>query len=331
MLSASAWNIDWQDALADVITKPQELADLLQLDNKFILHVEQAAQLFPLRVPRQFVARMQKGNPLDPLLLQVLPQTAETLSVVGYQQDPLQEAAFNPLPGLLHKYNNRVLLTLTGACAIHCRYCFRRHFPYAENRPGKLGLQKIYDYLRTQPQVTEVILSGGDPLSVNDQYLATILQQLCTIKHLQRIRLHTRLPIVIPQRISKAFVALLQAVTLPIVIVLHSNHPQEWNDELRYFLRRLQTDNITLLNQSVLLRGINDDAKLLAELSEQLFRARVQPYYLHMHDKVSGTAHFDLPEAKALAIYQELSTLLPGYLLPKLAREEPGKMSKTLL
>lgn len=321
--------ISWQKILAQGFSSVNELLEFLALPPG--LGNVSADKQFKTRVPRSFAARMQRGNPRDPLLLQVLAVEDELSVVDGYVVDPLSESKGNPLPGLLHKYQGRVLLTLTGACAVNCRYCFRRHFPYQDNNPGREGWQQVVDYVRADTSIQEVILSGGDPLLATDAVLADLIQELDTIPHLQILRFHTRIPVVLPERISEDLLKLLGATRLRKVIVLHSNHAQELDDNVANICSALHQVGCHLLNQSVLLKGVNDAASILAELSERLFACGVMPYYLHLLDTVAGAAHFDLPQTTALAIYRQLQKQLPGYLVPRLAREEPGKASKTLL
>lgn len=321
----------WQVALSAMITDPKELFVLLQLDETLLPTAYAAAKLFPLKVTHSYVARMKKNNIHDPLLKQVLPLNEELLTVSGYTDNPLQENKFNPVPGLLHKYHGRVLVTLTSACAIHCRYCFRRSFPYADNNPGRHGWQAIFNYIAADLTITEVILSGGDPLAVNDSLLKEFCEGLATIPHVQRVRFHTRLPIVLPERITNEFIQAITKTRLQLVMVIHCNHSQEINEEVRLSLYKLHQANIPLLNQSVLLKSINDDVETLKKLSEDLFASHVMPYYLHVLDKVAGAAHFDLPLARAEELHAALRRSLPGYLVPKLVREESGKYSKTTL
>lgn len=321
----------WQEALADLITDPKELLALLELDSHLLTSAHAAARSFPLKVPRSFVARMQKGNPDDPLLKQVLPLGIELKKVQGYEPDPLQEAKANPVPGLLHKYHGRVLITLTGACAVHCRYCFRRHFPYAENNPGRTGWQKIFNYIGQDETISEVILSGGDPLVMSDYLLKQFSDQLAAIPHVKRLRIHTRLPIVLPERITAELIEWMSQLTLQLVVVVHCNHAKEINQEVKEALSALRQISVPLFNQAVLLRGINDDAKTLIALSETLFAAGVLPYYLHVLDKVQGAAHFDLPLTRAQTLHRELVHSLPGYLVPRLVCEEPGEKAKVEL
>ena len=274
---------------------------------------------------------MQSGNPLDPLLLQVLAVKEEVESVPGFVTDPVGEAKMNPLPGLIHKYEGRVLLTLTTACAINCRYCFRRHFPYQNNNPGRSGWQPVLDYIRQDSSIHEVILSGGDPLLAADAILGELIAQLDAIPQLTTLRFHTRIPVVLPERINTALLDLLSTTRLQKVIVLHSNHAQELDNNVAQACVALKQVSCHLLNQSVLLKGINNNVATLVALSERLFACGVLPYYLHLLDKVAGAAHFDLPEESALTLYRELQGRLPGYLLPRLAREVAGKASKTIL
>lgn len=321
----------WQQSLVDLITNPEELITLLNLDSSLLPAARAAARVFPLRVPRSFVARMERGNPDDPLLRQVLPLGAELRDVDGYNKDALQEKNANPIPGLLHKYPGRVLVTLTSACAVHCRYCFRRFFPYEDNNPGRAGWDKIITYVQGDPTINEVILSGGDPLSVSDHLLREFTDRISTVPHVRRLRIHTRLPVMLPERITDSFISWATQLSMPLVMVMHVNHAREINADVVAMLRRLQQIGITLLNQSVLLKGVNDDACTLAELSEALFAAGMLPYYLHTLDKVEGAAHFDVSLDVACAIHAALNKMLPGFLVPRLVCETPGEQSKTLI
>jgi EF-P beta-lysylation protein EpmB len=319
----------WQQALRTLITDPAELLELLGLPST--LADAGADGEFRLQVPRSFAARMEPGNRQDPLLLQVLPQQQERVSVAGFGADPLAERVSNPRQGLIHKYRDRVLLIASGGCAINCRYCFRRHFPYQQNQLGPEQWQQVLDYIQTHTELREAILSGGDPLVTPDSRLSRMIEQLATIDHLQRIRIHSRLPIVIPERVTHALVTALAATRLQPVIVLHCNHANEVNDEVRAAIARLRSAGITVLNQAVLLRGINDSVAAQQQLSETLFSSGVLPYYLFVLDPVAGAAHFDVPDAEAQQLVGELQARLPGYLVPRLAREIPGQPSKTLL
>ena len=320
----------WRRELLDAVTDVAELLRLVDVDPSAVeagSGEPWQGTDFPLRVPRPYIDRMRRRDPGDPLLRQVLPMSREADAVPGYAFDPLDEAHAVLDSGILKKYRGRALLIATGACAVHCRYCFRRHFPYAEHRQDK-GFPSL-DTLRRDDTIREVILSGGDPLMLTDDHLARLLDTLARIDHVTRVRVHTRLPVVIPQRVTAALVDALASTSQRMVIVLHFNHPNEIDEACATALAHL--DPFTLLNQSVLLRGINDDVATMAELSERLFEAGVMPYYLHMPDAVAGTAHFDVPEACAVALHRELMARLPGYLVPRLVREVPGAAAKELV
>jgi len=319
---------DWQTLLGQAITDPEELLQALHLPLSLLPAALQAGSGFRLRVPRGFVARMRPGDPDDPLLRQILPLAEELVVTPGYSSDPLAELEAMPTPGVLHKYQKRVLLTMTGACAVHCRYCFRRHYPYSDANPTRT-YQQTLDYLRRQEDVSEVILSGGDPLTLSDRRLADLVTELETIPQLQRLRIHSRVPVVLPERINPELLAWMEKTRLQLVLVIHSNHANEIDADVAAAMQELHTAGITLLNQSVLLRGINDQAATLADLSEKLFAAHVLPYYLHQLDPVLGAAHFSVDDHKARALMEEVRNSLPGYLVPQLVREEPGHPSKS--
>lgn len=319
----------WQKILAQGFSSGNALLKFLSLPQEL---ANKGAELqFKTRVPRGFAARMQKGNPHDPLLLQALALPQELEKVAHFINDPLEELNANPVEGLMHKYHGRVLLTFTGACAINCRYCFRRHFPYAKNNPGRKGWGAVLRYIEADTSIHEVILSGGDPLLATDKALGDFIVQLEAISHVHTLRFHTRIPIVLPERIDNAFLAMLSATRFQKVMVLHCNHPQELDESVKQVCSKLRATGCHLLNQTVLLKGINDTADTLAALSQRLFAFGVLPYYLHVLDKVAGAAHFDLPSMKALQLHQQLQSLLPGYLVPRLVREEAGKAHKTWL
>lgn len=320
---------DWQSQLSDVITSVDELLNILQLTHLKPSLYE--AKHFPLRVPRAFVQKMTIGDENDPLLRQILPVCDEQYQVSGYVSDPLAESQYNPTKGLLHKYRSRVLLTVTGACAIHCRYCFRQHFDYHANLPVTSEQARIQTYLQDHPEINEVILSGGDPLSLSNRRLLSWLKFLGEMPQIKTIRLHTRLPVVIAERIDEALLSGFCELTKKcrLVMVIHCNHPQEIDDNLHTHLKKLQNIGITLLNQAVLLANINDDINTQVRLSEKLFSVGVMPYYLHLLDKVSGTAHFDCLEKQAVELYWLMLEALPGYLVPKLVKELPNKPFKT--
>lgn len=322
---------DWLAQLADVVTSPDELLHLLNVDaDANLLAGRDAKRLFALRVPRAFIARMEPGNPNDPLLRQVLTSQDEFINAPGFSTDPLEEQ-HSVVPGLLHKYTNRALLLVKGGCAVNCRYCFRRHFPYAENQGNKRNWQTALEYVAAHPELDEIIFSGGDPLMAKDHELDWLFTQLEAISHIKRLRIHSRLPIVIPARITDALVARISVSSLQVLLVNHINHANEIDAEFRAAMKRLRMAGVTLLNQSVLLRGVNDNAQTLADLSNALFDVGVMPYYLHVLDKVQGAAHFMVSDDEARSIIRELLTLVSGYLVPKLAREIGGEPSKTPL
>ena len=317
---------NWQTQLSDTITSVDELLDILQLES--LRAQVYIPDYFELRVPRSFVAKMVVGDANDPLLKQVLPDKQERIVVTGYVADPLQENNHNPTKGLLHKYQSRVLLTITGACAIHCRYCFRQHFDYSANMPTANVQADIVDYITTNPEINEVILSGGDPLSVSNRRLFAWLDILEAIPQLTTIRLHTRLPIVIPARLDNDLLDRLAQSRCAIVMVIHCNHANEIDVLTAETLQRARSAGITMLNQAVLLKGVNDSTAIQVALSQRLFSAGVLPYYLHVLDKVSGAAHFDQDERVAIELYWSLLTVLPGYLVPKLVREVTNRPFK---
>jgi len=261
----------WQRALQEAVTDPAELLDLLGLGRAWLEPARAAARRFPLRVPRGFVARMRRGDPLDPLLLQVLPLGLELDEVPGFVTDPVGDLAAKAGPGLLHKYQGRALLVTTGACAVHCRYCFRRHFPYDEENASRNVFAGALHAIRANPGITEVILSGGDPLTLGDRRLSIVLDELQAIAHVRRVRLHTRLPIVLPERIDREFLDLWSSVRLQKVVVVHANHAQEMDASVRSTIAALRASGTTVLNQAVLLRGVNDRTDDLVALSEALW------------------------------------------------------------
>jgi len=314
----------WQQELSTAITRPEELISILDLDRGLLPAARVAARRFGLLVPRGYVALMTPSDPQDPLLRQVLPLAEELRSPPGFSTDPVGERAAVCAPGLLLKYQGRALLLLTGACAIHCRYCFRRHFPYAEDSVQLDRAAGAIRRLAEDPSLHEVILSGGDPLMLDDEALATLVDKLGAIPHLRRLRLHTRLPIVLPSRVTERLCRILSASRLQPVVVVHINHARELGPAARSVLEQLRNAGVLLLNQSVLLRGVNDTAHHLAVLSEALFECAVVPYYLHLLDRVLGAAHFELDEAMAVRFLDQLRTLLPGYLVPRLVKEIAG-------
>lgn len=318
---------DWRQSLRDAVSDPRELLALLGLP-ALADKLPAADAGFALKVPRGFVARMRPGDPRDPLLLQVLPQRAELDATPGFGDDAVGDMDARAAHGVLHKYAGRALLIAAGSCAVNCRYCFRRHFPYAEELAASGAWREAIACLKADTSIREVILSGGDPLVLSTAKLAELTDALAGIPHVTRLRIHTRLPVVLPERIDTAFCDWLAGLPQQRVVVLHANHPQELDDSVGVACARLRAAGATLLNQSVLLRGINDDADVLAELSERLFAFGVLPYYLHQLDRVRGTAHFEVPDARARDLAEALRARLPGYLVPRLVREVPGAESK---
>lgn len=319
----------WQQALANAVTDPRELLKILDLPAEWLPGALAAARVFPLRVPRGFVDRMQRGDPHDPLLRQVLPLDLELQEFSEFSHDPVGDMASKVAPGVLHKYAGRALLIATGACGVHCRYCFRRHFPYGEETASTGHWQAAIDALHADPSIREVILSGGDPLTLNDRRLHEFTAALRDLPHVIRLRIHSRQPVVLPERVDAELLAWLAAIPLQKVLVLHVNHAQEINQPVITACRSLQQAGVTLLNQAVLLRGVNDSVIALSQLSEALFAAGVMPYYLHLLDRVQGAAHFEVSENHAAELMRSLLEVLPGYLVPKLVRELPGGASKT--
>ena len=321
----------WQQEYKRSFTNIEQLCQTLELNINQLSISEKANKQFMLRAPQSYVERMQKSNPKDPLLLQILPTSNEDKNELGFSKDPVGDLLSIKTPGLLQKYKGRALLLVTSLCAIHCRYCFRRHFPYSSQNPRNNQWSLALEELQKDKSISEVILSGGDPLVLNDLELTNLIKQLEKIKHIKRLRIHTRLPVVIPNRITNELLTWIHNSRLRIIMVLHINHAQEINNELCQKLLKLNNINCTLLNQSVLLRDINDNTASLTDLSEALFNAGVLPYYLHLLDKVDGAAHFDVKEETAIDLMQEVSRQLPGYLVPKLVKEVSGKKAKQLI
>lgn len=320
----------WQTALANAIREPSALLQYLDLPKSFLNGAIAANRSFALRVPLGYCQRIEKGNPDDPLLRQILPLATELINDQQFSHDPVGDIAAIEVPGLLHKYHGRVLIITTAACAVHCRYCFRRHFPYHENR-AEQDWQQTIDYISANPDIHEVILSGGDPLSLTESRLKNLTDKLINIPHIKTLRLHTRLPIVLPERINNELLDWLDSLPWKIVIVLHCNHANEIDISVAQALKLLHQHQITLLNQSVLLAGVNDNTDALVNLSQKLFEHDVLPYYLHLLDKVQGAKHFYVNREKASKLLGEVRQRLPGYLVPKLVTEEAGEKSKTSL
>jgi len=318
----------WQQELGQCVTDPKKLLQLLDISPGQYQNSFAARKLFPLRVPMPFVQRMERGNINDPLLKQVMTSSNEFDEQPGFVDDPLDEHAAK-MPGLLHKYENRVLLMVRTACAINCRYCFRRQFPYQENSITQQHFADIANYIAQDTAINEVILSGGDPLMAKDHHLQQIIEQIEPVQHVTRLRIHTRLPVVIPSRITTQLLDLLQKTRLKVVIVLHINHANEIDEHVAQMCQRLKQAGVTLLNQAVLLKGINDCETSQVNLSERLFSVGILPYYLHLLDKVRGATHFDMPEEDAITLMHQLYKKLPGFLVPRLVREIGGQAHKT--
>ncbi len=334
MITASprrAQQTRWQQLWRESITDPRELLDVLGLAHLADELLPEKDTGFSLRVPRGFAARMQRGNANDPLLRQVLCVSDELIAVDGFSKDAVGDLAARSARGVLHKYEGRALLIATGSCAVNCRYCFRRHFNYADDTAAANRWSEAIDQIRGDDSIAEVILSGGDPLSLSTAKLKELTDALVSIKHIERLRIHTRLPIVLPERVDDELLAWLSMLPWPVAIVVHANHANEIDDRVAAATKRMRAAGVTLLNQSVLLRGINDNVDSLKDLSARLFSAGIVPYYLHQLDKVAGTAHFAVDDDTARALVAELSGRLSGYLVPKLVREIPGRASKTLL
>jgi len=318
---------DWQQLLATGVSDVEQLLQMLELRPEQLPELRYHSQ-FPLRVPIGFVKRMRRGDPADPLLRQILPLAMESSQAPDFNLDPVGDLDAVTETGLLQKYHGRALLITTGACAVHCRYCFRRHFPYQKQHARQHNWHDVISHLQSEPNINELILSGGDPLMLTTGHLTELTNQLAGLKHIKRLRIHTRLPIVLPERINTQLLQWLSNLPFNIVIVVHANHPAEIDDKVSASLQALGRLPVTVLNQSVLLRDINDNCEILAQLSERLFAAGTLPYYLHLLDKVQGAAHFDIPATRAKHLHDKLRQRLPGYLLPQLVYEMAGASSK---
>ena len=317
----------WQRVLAEAFTNIDSLCDYLKISPDD-LDVLPEYRTFPLKVPRGFAECMEPGNPSDPLLRQVLPLRNELLDYPGYSHDPVGDQQAVAETGVIHKYHGRVLLIATGACAVHCRYCFRRNFPYTELQLSTHKIQQAIDYIVSRTEISEVILSGGDPLLLSDDKLELLLEKLAAIPHVQRIRIHSRVPIVLPVRINDRIFGAFDRLPQQVVMVFHANHPNELSCEVKMVCAKLRHRGVTLLNQSVLLKGVNDNDQVLCRLSEKLFTFGILPYYLHLLDKASGTGHFEVTKADAKILLNSLQQRLPGYLVPKLVEERQGAAYK---
>jgi EF-P beta-lysylation protein EpmB len=321
------WRRQWRESLRD----PRELLAALGLQEQAARISDAAAAAFPVRVPRAFLARMRHGDPADPLLRQVLPLREEEIEAPGFELDAVGDFQARAGAGLLHKYEGRALLVTTGSCAVNCRYCFRRHFPYGEENAGADRWAAAIEYLRADPSIAEVLLSGGDPLSLSNERLRELGDALRTVPHLRRLRFHTRLPIVLPARVDTTLCEWVSSLPWPVTVVVHANHANEFDAEVDGACARLRAAGATLLNQAVLLRGVNDSVEALQALCERGFEGGVLPYYLHQLDRVQGAAHFEVPDAEARRLHAALAARLPGYLVPRLVRELPGEPGKTPL
>ena len=326
---ASSPSLNWKQQLNQAISDPLELLEILQLEPQQQLHFNLQQQPFKIRVPLAYIRKMKAGDPQDPLLLQVMSQHQEELLSADYSTDPVGDLDASKVPGLLHKYHGRVLLITTAACAVHCRYCFRRHFPYHEQQAEKQQWAAPLQYIAQDTSISEVILSGGDPLVLSDEKLHMLIRQLENIPHLQRLRIHTRLPVVLPDRITDSLVELLSANRFNVTLVLHANHANELATDEQAVLKKMQQAGIILLNQAVLLKNINCQLDQQITLSEALNSCGVMPYYLHLLDAVQGAAHFDVKLQQASQLISGMQQYLPGYLVPKLVREIAGEKSKT--
>ncbi len=322
---------DWHRSLAAAIRDPTELLNELQLDDFSDRVSSGAAEAFPLMVPRSFLARMRLGDPNDPLLRQVLPVDDELRAVAGFEADAVSDADFRTAPGLLHKYHGRALMIAAGSCAVNCRYCFRRHYPYGDEPRRLDDWEPALRQLREDSSISEVLLSGGDPLMLTDSRLGELIGRLEEIPHLRRLRIHTRLPIVLPDRVTDQLLDILTESRLTPIVVVHSNHAAEVVADCEAALRRLVRAGVTVLNQAVLLRGINDSVDALVELSESLINVGVMPYYLHQLDRVSGAAHFEVDPDVGRCLIAELRKRLPGYAVPRYVQEIAGEAHKTVI
>lgn len=327
--SVRAGSETWQQLMKSAVRSVESLRECLELPADSSLGA-QAVDQFPVFVPRPFMDRMAKGDINDPLLRQVLPVSAEDTSPVHYSLDPLAESEASPASGLLQKYAGRVLLIATGACAVHCRYCFRRHFPYQDSPKSLNQWQAAIDQINSDPTIEEVILSGGDPLTLVDEQLSRLIEGVKTAQHVKRLRIHTRLPIMIPHRVTSRLVEIVADNSFHSIMVIHSNHANELDETVKVALEKLATAGTTLLNQTVLLRGINDDAETLVELSKTLLDARVMPYYLHQLDPVIGASHFEVPKERGMRLMEALRANLPGYAVPRYVKELAGEPNKTV-
>jgi EF-P beta-lysylation protein EpmB len=321
----------WQNELRLAIRDPAQLIAALELPAELFEPAQSAAKAFGLFAPWPYVARMGKGDPSDPLLRQVLPLNDELLDRPGFTPDPVADNDALLQPGLLQKYSGRALLITTGACAVHCRYCFRRHYPYSDSPRSPDDWQPAIDRIAADPSIDEVILSGGDPLTLVDGHLAELAERIARVPHVQRLRVHSRLPIVIPQRVTAELIGWLRSTRLTPIMVVHANHSLEIDEPTAAALARLVDAGIPVLNQAVLLRGVNDSAEALIGLSRRLIDLRVMPYYLHQLDRVAGAAHFEVPISHGQELIAKMRRALPGYAVPRYVREVAGEEHKRVI
>lgn len=329
--AVSAPESSWQRSLAEAIREPRVLLERLSLPADLVPGCERGIDEFPLLVPESYLNRMRPGDPDDPLLRQVLPVAEESVSVPGFVDDPVGDTPARTAPGLLHKYHGRALLISQTACAVHCRYCFRRHYPYREEPKTGEDWAPAIAALESDPSLHEVILSGGDPLVSSDRRLEELVGRIEAIPHVRRLRIHTRLPIVLPDRVTNRLIGMLHSTRLRVFVVVHANHGRELVDDCAEAVTQLVESGLPVLNQAVLLRGVNDSLAALQELCERCIDLGVLPYYLHQLDRVRGAAHFEVPTETGLQLIDQLRALLPGYAVPQYVREVPGAHSKTPL
>lgn len=333
-MSSSLSEITWQKSLSQAIRDPKTLISQLDLPESLLQPALKSVQLFPLMVPQSYLNRIEPGNPDDPLLKQVLPVERENEPVAGFSNDAVGDLEVRQTPGLLHKYQGRALLMVSGACAVNCRYCFRRHYPYGEEPRTLAEWEPVWDALHSDSSIHEVILSGGDPLLLTDLRLRELCERISEIPHVRRLRIHSRLPVVLPDRIHAGLLELFQRLAangMIVWMVIHANHPNEIADDAEIAIKKLIQAGIPTLNQSVLLKGINDNAATLVSLSEKLIQLGVTPYYLHQLDRVTGTSHFEVSEEQGKELIRELRTRLPGYAVPQYVRETAGEAHKISL
>ncbi len=324
-------SLSWQEQLALAIRQPNALLEYVGLNADSIAYSRQAIEQFPIRVPHAFARRIKQQDPDDPILRQVFPYIDEENDKNGFIKDPLSESNFQAAHGLLQKYKSRVLSITTGACAVHCRYCFRRHFPYQDSTASGKNWDYSLEYIKNDLSINEVILSGGDPLMLSDRRLTAIFSSLSQIKHIKRIRIHTRIPVVLPDRVTATLLKHITDHDKSLIFVIHTNHANELDNEVSNIIKLLQKFGILVLNQSVLLKGVNDSVQTLIYLSERLVVNNVVPYYLHLLDPVAGAAHYDVTMEVAQKLIQEMQASVSGYLVPRLVKEEIGATSKTLI